>query len=360
MSAPQPMKVGMIGAGNVAPLYLPNLLPAPGIEVAAISDLVPTVAAARAAEYGISTVLTPEQVIADPAIELVLNFTPIPAHAETTRRALAAGKHVYSEKPLATSTAEAVALVEEAERRGLRLGCAPDTLLGSGLQVARATLEGGAVGRPLGAGAFMFRRTSPTAGYATGAFAFRDMAPYYVTTLVTLFGPARRVVGLEETLSGSQAEASFQQTPISFGGVIEFDGRLLATLVLAWGTDHRAEVPSIHVYGTRGDLSVPNPNVFGEATAVRLYTEPAAQVVEGSVQPPDWPRQQRGLGVAEMAEAIREGRQPRAAGDLAAHVVEVIEGIVASSEQGRPVDLETRFVLPPPLPPEDRARLLGR
>ena len=355
-----PMKVGLLGAGNVSPLYLPNLLPAPGIEVAAISDLNRDLATARAAEFGISTVLTPDELIDHPDIELVLNFTPIPAHAETTRCVLAAGKHVYSEKPLATSAAEALSLVEEAERRHLRLGCAPDTLLGSGLQTARATLEGGAVGRPLGAGAFMFRRAAPSAAYATEAFAFRDMAAYYVTTLVTLFGPARRVVGLQETLNAAQAAASFQETPISFGGVLEFDGRLLVTLLLAWGTDHRSEVASFHVYGTRGDLTVPNPNVFGEAASVRLYSEPSAQVVEGSVQPPDWPRQQRGLGVAEMAEAIREERQPRAAGDLAAHVVEVIEGIIAAAQQGDPVDLHTGFVLPPPLEAAERARLLGR
>lgn len=355
-----PMKIGLLGAGNVTPLYLPNLLPAPGVEVAAISDLDHALATARAAEYGISTVLTPDQLIDDPDIELILNFTPIPAHAETTRRALAAGKHVYSEKPLATCTAEAASLVEEAERRHLLLGCAPDTLLGSGLQTARATLEGGAIGRPLGAGAFMFRRVAPTAAYATEGFAFRDMAPYYVTTLVTLFGPARRVVGLQEALSGAEAAASYQEAPISFGGVIEFDNRLLVTLMLSWGTGHRQEVTSIHVYGTRGDLWVPNPNVFGEAATVRLYAEPTAQVVEGSVQPPDWPRQQRGLGVAEMAEAIREDRQPRAAGDLAAHVVEVIEGILAAAEQGHPVDLKTGFVLPPPLEGAERARLLGR
>lgn len=206
----------------------------------------------------------------------------------------------------------------------------------------------------------MFRKTAPSAAYATEAFAFRDMAPYYVTTLVTLLGPARRVVGLQETLSRAEVGTSFQETPISFGGVIEFDGRLLATLMLAWGTEHRTEVPSVHVYGTKGDLSVPNPNVFGEASSVRLYSEPAAQVVEGSVQPPDWPRQQRGLGVAEMAEAIREDRQPRAAGDLAAHVVEVIEGVLAAAEQGHAVDLKTGFVLPPPLEAAERARLLGR
>ncbi len=355
-----PMKIGLLGAGNVTPLYLPNLLPAPGIEVAAISDLYPPVATARAAEYGIPTVLTPDQLIEHPDIELILNFTPISEHAEATRRALAAGKHVYSEKPLATSTAEAVALVEEAERRHLRLGCAPDTPLGSGLQAARSALEGGAVGRPLGAGAFMFRPTAPSAPYATDTFPLRDMAPYYVTLLVTLFGPARRVVGLSQTLTAAQSKHRFQEDPISFGGVIEFEGRLLATLLLSWGTGHRSEVPSIHVYGTLGDLSVPNPNVFGEAASIRLYDQAAVRVLEGSVQPPDWPRQQRGLGVAEMAEAIREDRAPRSGGDLAAHVVDVIEGIITASTQGHPVDLQTGFVLTPPLSAADRARLLGR
>lgn len=355
-----PMKVGLVGAGGVSPMYLPNLQQAPGIEVAAISDLDLEAAGARAREHGVATVLSPDQLLADPQIELVLNLTPIPVHVAMTRQALEAGKHVWSEKPLATSVPEAVALVEEAGRRGLRLGCAPDTLLGSGLQAARAALEAGAVGDPLGATACMYRRMQNNAAYVTGDFALRDMAPYYVTTLVTLLGPARRVVGLSQTLTADQARTSRDENPVSFGGVIEFDHRVVATLLMTWGTSHRAEVPSVHVYGTTGDLAVPNPNVFGDAARVRPYAEESATVVEGSIQPADWPRQQRGLGVAEMAEAIREGRTPRAGGELAAHVVEVIEGIITASHQGHPVDLHTGFTLPPPLTAADRARLLGR
>lgn len=356
------MKVGLIGAGNVTRLYLPSLVTAPGIEVAAISDLIPEAARARAEEYGVHTVLAPDELIDHPDLELVLNFTPIPSHAATTRRALAAGKHVWSEKPLATTTADAVSLVEEAASRHLRLGCAPDTLLGSGFQAARAALGSGAVGRPLGGGAFMFRSRPGRPAYLTDAFAFFDMAPYYVTALVTLFGPARRVVGQAQRLSAAEAEerAGGEGGTVSFAGVIEFDHRVLVTLLLSWGTEHRPEVPAVRVYGTTGELEVPNPNLFGEAALVRPYTDASARIVDGSVQAPDWPRQQRGLGVAEMAEAIRQGRNPRAAGDLAAHVVDVIAGIADSAEHGTPTEMTTTFAMPPPLDTDDRARLLGR
>ncbi|MGH7919880.1 MAG: Gfo/Idh/MocA family protein [Candidatus Dormibacteraceae bacterium] len=356
----QTAKVGVLGAGNVTPLYLPNLLQAPGLEVNAIADVDRGAARRRAEEYGVARVLEPDELISDLGIELVLNFTPIPLHVETTRRALAAGKHVYSEKPLATTTADALSLVQEATRRQLRLGCAPDTLLGSGLQAARSALEAGRIGRPLGAGAFMFRSLPGRSDYATGPFALFDMAPYYVTTLVTLLGPARRVVAMAQTLTGAEAEAQPEEALVSFTAAIEFDHRVMADLLLAWGTNHRHEIPSVHVFGTEGDLQVPNPNGFGEAASIRAYGEPASHLVEGSVQPDAWPRQQRGLGVAEMVEAIREGRPPRASGEMAAHVVDVIAGVVTSAESGQPVTLTTSCSLPSPLAAGARARLLGR
>ena len=354
------MRVGMMGAGNVTPLYLPTLLQAAGIEMAAIADLDHEAAVRRAAEYGITSVLEPDELINDPGIELVLNLTPIRAHVETTCRALAAGKHVYSEKPLATNTDDALSVVEEASRRQLRVGCAPDTMLGSGLQAARSALEAGRIGRPLAASALMFRSLPRNPAYATGPFALFDMAPYYISMLVTLLGPARRVVAMAQTLTAQEAEAKLEGAVVSFGAAIEFDDHVMADVLLAWGTSHRPEVSSVHVFGTDGELEVPNPNRFGDAASVRSYADAAPEVVAGSVQPDGWPPQQRGLGVAEMAEAIREGRSPRASAEVAAHVVDVIAGVVTSAEDGRPVTLTTSCTIPPPLDAEARARLLGR
>ncbi|MFZ0215442.1 MAG: Gfo/Idh/MocA family oxidoreductase, partial [Candidatus Dormiibacterota bacterium] len=156
------VKIGVLGCGRVSPMYLPNLVRSPLLDVVAVSDVVHELAAAAAEAYGVAKVLSPEELLADPGVEVILNLTPIRHHVEMTSAALDAGKHVYSEKPLATTVEEARRLVADAERRGLLLGCAPDTLLGSGFQASRDRFAEGAIGRPLGAQVFMFRRLPPT------------------------------------------------------------------------------------------------------------------------------------------------------------------------------------------------------
>ncbi|MFZ0215493.1 MAG: gfo/Idh/MocA family oxidoreductase, partial [Candidatus Dormiibacterota bacterium] len=238
-------------------------------------------------------------------------------------------------------------------------GCAPDTLLGSGFQASRKRFAEGAIGRPLGAQGFMFRRLPPTPASATGAFAFFDMAPYYVTALVNLLGPARRVTGSAQTLTAEQAAGGGDSAVISFAGVIEFANRVLANVLLVWGTSHRSEVPFVKVFGTTGVLDVPNPNVFGDPGFVRPYDAAPDEEIAASRQPAEWPRNLRGLGVAELAAALREGRQPRAGADVACHVVEVIASIVSAAEDGRHVDLTTTCSPPPPLSLAEEAALLG-
>jgi predicted dehydrogenase len=354
-------RVGILGCGKVSAMYLPILRRSPVLDVAAVADVDAGIAQAVADAHGVPRAVSPESLLADDSIEIVVNLTPIFAHVEMTQAALAAGKHVYSEKSLATSTSEATDLVADADRRGLALACAPDTLLGSGFQAAAAALAGGRVGRPLAATAAMFRSalTTPNA-YTDGPTPFFDMAPYYVSALVSLFGPVSRVSSSTRTWpADGRPDDGPAGASMAVAGVLEFHSGAMANLALAWGTEHRSEVPVLNVYGTNGVLAVPNPNNFGDPAYAQDYGEQDWQEIPGSRQSEQVPRNLRGLGVAELALALREGRAPRASGALACHVVDVIAGLVRSGESGRRVELTTSCTPPDPLPAAVRDSLIG-
>lgn len=333
-------RVGVIGCGAVSGMYLPILARSPYVDVVAFSDVSAEQAQARATEFGIDRVISQDELLADPSIEIVCNLTPIPVHFEVSMAALRAGKHVYSEKSLATSLADAQALVAEAASRGLALGCAPDTLLGTGFQISRKALYDGIVGHPLSTNGFMFRSelAQPT-GYSKGANPFFDMGPYYLSALINLFGPVRQVSGATRTDQYGVGGAS--GAPIAIAGTLEFADGLMGQLVLGWGTAHRGEIPVLTVYGTEGILHVPNPNNFGDPGFAQRYGESEQTELPGSRQPEDWPRNLRGLGVAELALAVREGRAPRTSGDIACHVVDIVAGLVQSAATGGHVKLTT-------------------
>jgi len=350
------IRLGVVGTGAVSRMYLPILARMDAVEVSAVADVDRGAAQARADEHGIATVYHPDDLIADPGIDLVVNLTPIPVHAQISTAALAAGKHVYSEKPLATTTADAVALVQQAEAAGRTLACAPDTLLGTGFQAARQAMDDGAIGRPLAANAFMFRSAlDPASPYAQGANPFLDMAPYYVSALINLFGPVRRVSGATTSTDDDRPDG----TPIALSGVLEFVNGLMADLLVAWGTDHRHEVPNLTVYGTEGVLQMPNPNNFGDPAYVRRHDQNERTEVPGSRQDADWPANLRGLGVGQQALAIGAHTEPLASGRIAAHVVDVITGIVAAARTGERVTLTTRADPAPPMPASTRTDLIG-
>ena len=196
----RPARVGIVGCGNVTDLYLPGVAPFESIELAACTDLDADRAAALAARGGFPAVSL-DALLADPTIEVVLVLTPPAAHAAVSRAAIAAGKHVYSEKPLATSRVDARAILDEADAAGIRIGAAPDTFLGGGLQTARALIDEGAIGEPVAASASFAHlgpeRWHPNPGifYATGGGPLLDLGPYYVTALVSLLGPVDARVG---------------------------------------------------------------------------------------------------------------------------------------------------------------------
>ncbi|HVX46086.1 MAG TPA: Gfo/Idh/MocA family oxidoreductase [Mycobacteriales bacterium] len=354
-------RIGVLGCGKVSHMYLPILLRSPAIEVAAIADADPAVAKAVSEQYQIATVVSPDGLLADPTIDIVLNLTPIAVHVGVTQAALRAGKHVYSEKSLATTVQDAQSLLSEAESRGLVLACAPDTLLGSGFQAAREALDGGRIGRALSASAAMFRSalTAPSF-YTKGPTAFFDMSPYYLSALVSLLGPVTRVSGATRTWPTDEKPADTATgATIAISGTLEFAGGATASLTLSWGTGHRHEVPVLDVYGETGVIEFPNPNNFGDAAYIRGYADADRSEIPGSRQDENLPHNLRGLGVAEMVLAVQEGRAPRASGELAVHVVDLVASLVQSAEEGRRIDLTTTCQSPPPLAADVRDQLLG-
>ncbi|MFD2081853.1 Predicted dehydrogenase [Actinopolymorpha cephalotaxi] len=358
---PATTTVGVIGCGQVSHMYLPVLGRMPGVEVAAVADVDQERARQVATKYDVPQATNPRSVLDNADVEVVVNLTPIAVHVEVSRAALTAGKHLWSEKPLAPTLDQARELLAAAEQRGLAVGCAPDTLLGSGFQAARAALADGAVGSPLSASGLMFRGAMGGASFYTeGATPILDMAPYYFSALVNLFGPAVRVSGAAHMLgAGEQPTRPPAGAAIATAAVVEFENGLLANTALVWGTDHPREVPVLTVYGSDGELAAPNPNNFGDPAYVRRYGEDW-QEVPGSRQPADLPHNLRGLGVGELAAAVRAGRAPRAGGDIACHVVELITGLVHSARTGERVELTTTCTPAPPLPAEERAALLGQ
>ncbi len=354
-------RVGIIGCGNISRAYAAKLTALHDLDLVACADLDATRAQALADEYAVPRVLTPDQLLADPEIDVVVNLTVPGSHAAITRAALVAGKHVYSEKPLALETDDGAVLVGLARERSLRLGCAPDTFLGAGLQTCRALIDAGAIGTPLGANAFVQGsgpeswHPDPRSFYQHGAGPLFDIGVYYVTALVTLLGPVARVTGAARVsrprrLITSQPMAGTWmdvEVPTHVAGVLEHASGPVATLVASF------DVPAtryrwIEVYGTDGTLAVPDPNTFGGPIQVHRpgdadWTD--VPLSHGNAQ------QSRGLGLADMVRAQRSGRAHRASGELALHVLEVMEDVLAAAESGRRQDVIASVDRPAPLPP---------
>jgi predicted dehydrogenase len=353
-------RVGVVGCGNISRAYATKLAALPDLELVACADLEPGRARALADDVGVSLVLTPDELVAHPDVDVVLNLTVPLAHAAVSRAALEAGKHAYSEKPLALDVADGRALVELARARRSRLGCAPDTFLGAGLQTCRALLDAGVIGTPLAANA-LFQgagpeswHPDPRAFYRRGAGPLFDMGPYYVTALVALLGPVARVTGsarisrarrqiTSRPLAGTWMDV---EVPTHVAGVLEHVAGPVATLVTSF------DVPAtryrwIEIYGTEGTLAVPDPNTFGGPVQVRRLGEADwtdIPLSHGNAQ------ESRGLGLADMVRAERAGRPHRASGDLALHVLEIMERILTASETGAHQPITTRVERPAPLP----------
>ena len=357
----RPAGVGIIGCGVISGAYLKAAAGFPQIEIRALADREPAAAAARGQEFGIAA-MSVDALLARDDIEIVLNLTIPKAHVAVGRAALAAGKHVYLEKPLGVSCAEARTLLDEALARGLRVGCAPDTFLGGGHQSARHLVDQGAIGAVVGGTAFLMLagherwHPNPDFYYAReGGGPMLDMGPYYITDLVNLLGPVVEVaafgrIGRSPRVIATGVRAG-SELPVEctthIAGVMAFaSGPVvqIATSFEVWAHKHAP----IELYGTAGSLAVPDPNRFG-GTVELCPAEGAWQAMPGSHGYGDG--NYRSLGLADMAAALREGRPHRASGELAYHVLEVMEALVRASEGAGVVALASWAERPAPLAP---------
>ncbi len=354
-----PVNVGLIGCGNISAAYLKAAPLFPEFRIAGVADLDESRAAARAREFEVRAT-TVDALLADPAIDIVLNLTIPAAHVPVGLDAIRHGKHVHGEKPLGNTADAARTLLEAADRAGLRVGSAPDTFLGGAHQTARKLLDDGAIGAVLSGSAFMLNHghehwhPDPDFYYAEGGGPMLDMGPYYLTNLVNLLGPVAKVTGVttigfpERTISSEKRRG--EVVPVSVAthvaGLMTFVNGAVVSIATSFDVwQHRHG--NMELYGTEGSMVVPDPNRFGGTVAVAKRRDPWADMplshgfAEGNF---------RIIGVADMARAIRLGRPHRCNGAMAYHVLEVLEAFGRSSDAGHAIAIESRCERPASLP----------
>lgn len=352
-------KIGVIGCGNISGAYFKAGLTFRNLEIAACADLDPARAKAKAAEFNIPKACTVKELLADPTIEIVVNLTIPKAHAEVVLAAIKAGKHVYGEKPLAVTREEGRKILAAAKARKLRVGSAPDTFFGGGIQTCRKLIDDGWIGKPVAASAFMTCpgheswHPQPEFYYDIGGGPMLDMGPYYLTALVNLLGPIRRVSGSARITRPKRMITSQPQCGkimevkalTHYAAVLDFAQGTIASMIMSFDVQ-AAQLPRIEIYGTEGTLSVPDPNCFGGP--VRL-----GRAGKEWVEVPlthGYTDNSRSIGVADMAAAIASGRPHRASGQLAFHVLDAMEAAAEASAAGKAVTLSSTCNRPAALP----------
>lgn len=353
------IRVGIIGCGNICGAYIEGCRSFEILEIAGCADLYYEKAIEKAAEYDLQKAYHLEEIVADGDIEIIINLTTPVAHAEVSLMAINSGKHIYSEKPLATKRRDGRQILESAKKNELLVGCAPDTFLGGGLQTCRKVIDDGWIGEVVGATAFMVSRgpeswhPNPAFFYKPGAGPLFDIAPYYLTALINLVGPVARISSVtrasfpERTATSEErfGEKFKVEVPTFVAGLMNFVDGPVGSIIMSFDIWY-SELPCIEIYGSEGTLSVPDPNNFGGIIRVRQAGE--SEWVE--IQPTHSVDVSRGIGVADMAHAIKGNRQIRANGDMAYHVLEIMRAIEESSDLGKHVLIDSRCDKPDPLP----------
>jgi len=357
------IKVGVVGCGKISDVYLENCRASEDVEVVACADLDEKRARKKAALYGVPHSGSVADLLEEGDLDVVLNLTVPQAHHTVSLAALREGMSVHTEKPLAIELEDARRILEEADDRGLRVGCAPDTFLGGGLQTCRKLIDDGAIGEPVAATARLLTHgpedwhPDPAFFYQHGAGPMFDMGPYYLTTLATLIGPVRRVSGSARTTfpertvtsapkSGTKIEVN---TPTHVTGVMDFENGAVGTIITSFDvwTEH---APQVEIFGSEGSLMLPDPNTFGGP--VRLWRADGNEWTD-ILLTHNHTRTCRGIGLIDMARALRSGEQHRATGELGYHVLEVMHAFYDSSREGRHIDVKSSFERPAPLSTEN-------
>ena len=348
--------IGVVGAGVISTQYLDTLTRAADVDVRFVADLDPARARARATEFGVPDGGTVEALLADDAIEIVVNLTVPAAHVEVALRALAAGRHVWNEKPIAPDRTGARAVLDAARTAGLRVAAAPDTLLGPGFQAALRLVADGAVGTPISA-LTLLQTPGPEHWHPDPAFLFQDgagplldMGPYYLTALVQLLGPVVGVQALgsraraERTVgSGPRAGQRFAVTvPTQVSALYRFAGGASAQSLFSFDSPRVRR--RFELTGTEGTLVVPDPNTFIGAPEIHRAGGEVHRLARTATTAG------RGTGVVELARAVRDGRPERASGELAYHVLDTMLATLEAAESGAAVAVASTAPPVPPLP----------
>jgi len=366
-------KVGIIGCGNISGIYCLNFYKIRNVEFVGIADIDPARTKAKIEDiktnYNAAWKLPgePKLPVAYDSVkdllasdvELVVNLTIPQAHMEVALQCLEAGKHTYHEKPFGLNRDEGKKILAAAKAKNLRVGCAPDTFLGAGIQTCRKLIDDGWIGTPVAATAFMTCpgheswHPDPEFYYAKGGGPMFDMGPYYLTALINLMGPIKKVSGLARmtyptrtiTSSKKYGKVVNVETPTHIASSMQFANGAIATTVMSFDV-YGAHLPRIEIYGTNGSISVPDPNTFDGEIKVKVGRRDWATVpfTHG------YSVNSRGLGAADMASAINSGRAHRASGDLAFHVLDVMQASLETAEQGKTVDIASTVERPAAMP----------
>ncbi len=354
------VRVGIIGCGFISGVYLEAPQKFDILEIVAVADIDMARAKAQAEKYNVPKACSVEELLADASIDIVINLTIPQVHAKVSLAVLESGKSIYSEKPLATTREDAARILKLARDKGLRVGCAPDTFLGAGLQTCRKLIDDGWIGQPLAASAFTLGagpdkwHPDPDFFFQPGAGPLFDMGPYYLTALVSLLGPIRRVSGSAQAVRTERTIMSQPKfgtvlkvnTPTHVAGVLDFEDGLVATLTTSFDAWYHGS-PPIEIYGTEGTLTLPDPNTFGGPVKLRRAKADSWSEIPLTH---NYATNSRGLGVADMAYALQSNRPHRANGDLAYHVLDTMQSILDSSTEERHIQLKSECRRPDPLP----------
>jgi len=354
------INIGIVGVGYISGIYLENLVNKfEHTNVIACSDLKPERVQAAHDKWGLAK-MTNEELINHPDIDIVLNLTTPDSHYSVCKEAILAGKHTYVEKPLSLTFAQGMELTQLAESKNVLLGGAPDTFMGAGIQTCRKLIDDGTIGKVVGAVAFMMNRgheswhPDPAFYYKKGGGPMFDMGPYYLTALVNLMGAVSDVSGMTSTsfptrtitsqpLNGTIVDV---EVPTYVSGTLRFENGAIGNIITTFDVA-KSSLPYIEIYGEKGSVLVPDPNTFGGPVYLASLDNREYKEVDLTH---DYPENSRGLGVADMAECIMHGRKDnRANGQLANHVLEIMEAVHTACLGGNTYEMTTVFERTPPM-----------
>ncbi|WP_068088380.1 Gfo/Idh/MocA family protein [Polycladidibacter stylochi] len=373
------LKVGIIGCGHIFDTYM-RLAPLFGsIEIVACSDLNMEVARKYANEYGLKAISV-EALLQDTSIDIIANLSTPRAHYDINKRSLLAGKHVFCEKPMALTKQEALELIELSEKQQRRLGIAPDTFFGGANQQARHLLDQGTLGKIIGGTCHLLNHgmeswhPNPASFFQVGGGPLFDMGPYYLSVLINLLGPVRQVAAMSSIVQKERTITSKLlygqkiqvETPTTVNGVLEFHCGALVTLTMSWDVWETAHEP-IEIYGETGTLHLPDPNFFGGdlrltngKTLVEnlpLWDHPLSRLNETCSGDGIPVANYRCSGLADMANAITQGRAHRCSQELALHIIDIISSILQAGATREYVSLTTTCARPEPLNVDQASKL---